>query len=192
VSATKEGPRYCAACHLTTSGLATHGTAYNTFRNAMATNNFAALDFNLLKAHIGQNPGNTLNSPVWVHMVAGLGSGAFLFDQDGCPENPLDNDANRQGCNGVAPATNFQPASVRYNLDRLVDLTGLSFASNNHPMMDPTQTLDLRIGATFPLMSGPLGANLASRLTDPSTGIILNAWVDADGILQGDGSLYVQ
>ena len=62
-----------------------------------------------------------MNSPLWVHMVAGLGSGLFLFDEDGCPENPLDNDSNRAGCDGNAPATHFDPADAAFDLDRIVE-----------------------------------------------------------------------
>ena len=91
VSDDDEGPRYCVACHLTDDAIANHGTDYDAFRTAMATNDFASLDFPTLAQHIGANPGNQQNSPYWVHMVAGLGSGLFLFDENGAPVNPLDN-----------------------------------------------------------------------------------------------------
>src|SRR6185503_7772081 len=83
VDAQREGPRYCVACHLTTTGLASYGAQYDAFRTAMASGSFGALDFNLLKTHFGKNTGNQLNSPFFAHMAAGLGTGLFLFDQFG-------------------------------------------------------------------------------------------------------------
>ena len=153
----------------------------------------------VLLAHIGQNPGNQLNSPLWVHMVSGLGSGLFLFDEYGCPTNRLDNDIRRKGCNfadfdqnvGVAPSTIFDPLRVVYNLDRLVDETGASMGSNNHPLLNPGAGPRLRDGAANENLSGPLGATLIEKLADPTNGIILNAWIDADGQLQGDASTFV-
>ena len=141
----------------------------------MENNQFGSLNFNLLKQHIGQNPGNQLNSPIWVHMVAGLGSGLYLFDKDGCPQNPLDTFAGRKGCNNVAPATQFNPANVVFNLDRLVLKTGISTSSSNHPMLSPGALPALRDGSLDPNMAGPLGATLIQRLTDPTTGIVLDS-----------------
>ena len=193
VNAEDEGPRYCVACHLTDDGMATFGTQYVAFRNAMATNDFASLDFNLLRDHIGKNPGNQLNSPLWVHQVAGLGSGLFLFDQNGCPVNPLDGDPLRKGCNDVSPASIFNLANVALNLDRIVSSTGASTGSNNHPMANPGALPNLRDGALNPNLSGPLGGAIIDRLTnpDPSFGIILDSWYDADGQKQGDASTHV-
>jgi hypothetical protein len=191
VSSTNEGPRYCVACHLTDDGLANFGTQYNAFRTNMASGNFGALDFTLLQTHIGRNPGNQLNSPLWVHMVAGLGSGLFLFDENGAAVNPLDNDPNRVGSNGVAPANSFDPARVVLNLDRIVDETGVSNGSNTHPMLNPGQGPNLRNGAVNPNLSGPLGLDLIRRLTDPVNGIVLDSWLNADGLNQGDASDFV-
>ena len=47
-------------------------------------------------------------------------------------------------------------------------------------------SVNLRDGATNPALSGPLGATLIQRLTDPVTGIVLDTWIDADGQAQGD------
>ena len=135
VSSTNEGPRYCVSCHLTVDGLANYGTEYDSFRTSMTADNFAALDFNLLRDHIGKNPGNQLDSPLWVHMVAGLGSGLFLFDEDGCAVNPLDDNDDRVGCNGVAPADAFNAANVFFALDRLVLPNGQETSSGNHPFL---------------------------------------------------------
>jgi hypothetical protein len=41
-------------------------------------------------------------------MVAGLGTGLFLFDVNGAPVNPLDNFAGRKGAGGIAPASRCQ------------------------------------------------------------------------------------
>jgi hypothetical protein len=188
---TKEGPRYCVACHLTTTGLASYRPQYDAFRTAMANNDFASLDFNLLKLHFGQNPGNRLDSPLFVHMVAGLGTGLFLFDRNGAAVNPLDTNPNRVGSDGVAPATVFDPARVALNLDRIVLSTGVAQGSNNHMMLQPPSPLR-RDGAQDPNLAGPLGATLIHRLTDPDTGIVLNAWIDADGQLRGDAANFVR
>jgi len=192
VTPQNEGVRNCVACHLTTSSVSSFGTQYSTFRTAMANNTFSSLDFSLLQTHIGKNTGNALDSPFWVHMVAGLGTGLYLFDKDGGPVNPLDANPNRYGSGGVSPASKFNLSLARFNLDRLVNSSGVSQGANNHPMRDPTQTLNLRTGAARPLLSGPLGSTLLRRLTDPSTGIVLNAWLDANSTLKGDAPLYVK
>ena len=184
VSSTMEGPRYCVACHLTDEGMTNFGTEYSAHRAAMSTNDFGSLNFELLKEHIGQNPGNQLNSPLWVYQAAGLGSGLFLFDQNGGPVNPLDENDNRVGAGGVAPADNFDPANVRYNLDRIVTEGGVSTGSNNHPMVESGP--NLRDGSSNASLSGPLGQNIIRRLTDPATGIVLDSWIDADGVTHGD------
>ena len=180
-----EGVRYCVACHLTTDALANYGTEYDQFRTALFNNDYSSLDFNLLRDHIGLNTSNQLNSPIWVNMVAGLGSGLFLFDETGCPVNPLDNNANRQYCPNGAPAANFDPATVnnvvRYDLDRIVETNGVSNASSNHPLWEAGVVSQHRDGALNPRLSGTLGARLVNRLADPNTGIVLDSWLDADG-----------
>ncbi|MEZ5963609.1 MAG: hypothetical protein R3F56_07160 [Planctomycetota bacterium] len=191
VTADKEGPRYCVACHLTSQGLANYGTQYDTFRTAMANDDYAALDFNLLQTHFGRNPGNQLDSPLFVHMVAGLGSGVFLFDENGCPVNPLDTNDLRFGCEGVSPADRFAIPNVALNLDKIVQPNGLSTASNAHALFYPRQGPDRRDGATDPTMCGPLGATLIRRLTDPATGIVLDSWLDADGRPNGQAGSFV-
>jgi len=188
----KEGPRYCVACHLNEDSLNNFGDEYDVFRTAMANNDFANLDFNLLQTHIGSNPGNQLNSPLWVHMVAGLGSGMFLFDANGCPVNPLDNDANRQYCANGAPADNFDLNNVVYNLDRVVEDTGISNGSNTSPMKNPGAGTNKRGGSLNQNLSGPLGAQLIQKLTDPNIGVVLDSWIDANGAPQGNAADFVQ
>jgi hypothetical protein len=190
VASDKEGPRYCVACHLTDDAVANFASEYDTFRAALANNDFASLDFNLLKAHIGQNPGNQLNSPFWVHMVAGLGSGMFLFDEDGCPVNPLDTNDNRVGCNLSSPASKFDLSRVALNLDHIVEATGVSNSSNNHTLLTG-QTSTKRSGATNPGFAGPLGSTLIRLLSDPVNGLVLDSWIDADGALGGNAGTFV-
>lgn len=179
-----EGPRYCVACHLTRDGLAQYDTLYRDFRDDMANNRFEEFDFQEIAKHFGNNPGNQMNSPLWVHMVAGLGSGLFLFDANGCPVNPLDQDNNRTGCDD-APADVFNPLTfkdlVKFNLDRLVTEDGVPTGSSNHALIVPFGT-SLRADAPNPQMAGPLGPSLLSKLTDPDTGIILDIWLNADGV----------
>jgi hypothetical protein len=188
VDSDDEGPRYCVACHLTTDGMSDYGSIYSDFRTRMANDDFANLDFAMIRQHIGLNPGNQINSPVWVHHVAGLGSGLFLFDQNGAPVNPLDNDNNRQPYD-VAPATVYDPNNVVYNLDKIVLPDGTPTGSNNHAMMVPPSPL-LRDGAPNPEFAGPLGTTLIRRLTDPTTGIVLDSWLDADGQDGGDSATH--
>jgi hypothetical protein len=165
----------------------------------METNDFANLNWAQLQQHIGANPGNQLNSPFFVHMVSGLGSGLFLMDQYGCPVNPIDDNEDRIGCNfndfdnfnGFAPSAIYDPANVVYNLDRIVEKNGVSNGSNSHPMLDPGAGPLLRDGADDPDMAGPLGASLIELLADPLNGIILDSWIDADGNLGGQAGTFV-
>ena len=199
VSSTNEGPRYCVACHLTDDAIANYGTAYNDFISRMDTNDFANLNWAQLQQHIGANPGNQLNSPFFVHMVSGLGSGLFLMDQYGCPVNPIDDDDDRKGCNfndfdnnnGFAPNAIYDPANVVYNLDRIVEKDGVSNSSNTHPMLNPGVGPQLRDGADDPNMAGPLGSSLIETLADPLNGIILDSWIDANGDLGGQAGVVV-
>lgn len=184
-----EGARSCVACHLTESGLAAFRAEYDEFRAAIRADDYRSLDFDLLREHIGQNPGNQLDSPLWVHMVAGLGSGLFLFDENGCPVNPLDDNDDRFGCDDLSPADRFPTATITFDLDRIVEETGVSNGSNNHPMLDTEPSR--RDGALHPELSGPLGATLIRRLTDPDAGIVLDSWVDADGELRGGAGAFV-
>ena len=191
VSATNEGPRSCVACHLTDNSLANFGTEYQALRTALASNDYASLDYDLLKEHIGQNPGNQLDSPIFVHMVAGLGTGLFLFDENGAAQNPIDNNPNRYGSDVAAPSTYFNPANVRYDLDRVVETDGSSNASSSIPMNQPFVGPLRRDGASNPNMTGPLGTTLAQRLADTTTGIVLNSWVDADRTVKGGATTVI-
>ncbi len=198
VSSNKEGPRYCAVCHLTNEGLTNFGPQYDSFRAALAARNYGALDFNLLKQEFGRNTGNADNSPFWAHMAAGLGSGLFLFDEDGCPVNPLDDDDQRKGCYsdplnfvGFAPSSIFDVAHVAYDLDRIVEASGVANGSNNHTWMNLPLGPALRDGATDPQLAGPLGATLIRKLSDPVTGIVLDSWIDSNGALKGDAGTHI-
>jgi hypothetical protein len=192
VDATREGPRYCVACHLTDSSLANYGAQYDAFRTAMANQDFGALDFDLLRTHFGQNTGNQMDSPFFAHMAAGLGTGLFLFDDVGAPVNPLDTNPNRVGAGGVAPASVFDPARVVLNLDRIVEASGVANGSNNHTWLLGGQGGSLmRDGALDPNLAGPLGATLIRQLSDPTTGIVLDSWIDADRQLRGNAGTFV-
>jgi hypothetical protein len=188
VTTANEGPRYCVSCHLTDNSVATYGAAYANFRSRLYANDFANLPWQTLQQHIGRNTGNQMDSPFFVHMVAGLGTGLWLFDQNGAAQNPLDGNPNRYGSDGVAPAAQFNPAQVRYDLDRVVDPSGASNASSNQPLLRPIVGPNRRDGALDPTMAGPLGGTLANRLADPASGIVLNAWIDADRAARGNAS----
>ena len=191
VQAQNEGPRYCVACHLNIGQLENFGNEYTDFRETYFANDFANLDFDLLAQHIGQNTGNQLNSPIWVHQAAGLGTGLFLFDETGCPVNPLDANANRQYCPDGAPADNFDADDVVYDTDRIVEITGQANSSSAHPMLTPNPSVR-RVGASNPEMSGPLGAQTIQKLADPNGGYVLDSWIDADGNAQGSAGNYIQ
>jgi hypothetical protein len=124
-------------------------------------------------------------------MVAGLGTGLFLFDRNGAAQNPLDTNPNRYGSDGVAPASYFDPNDVAYDLDRVVAPNGVSNASSSIPMQQPILGPLRRDGATDPNLAGPLGATLSQRLADPVTGIVLNNWIDADRTPRGGASAVV-
>ena len=83
-------------------------------------------------------------------------------------------------------------APVRYDLDRIVTGSGASTASSTHPLLEPGQGPDLRDGSSDPNMAGPLGLSLIQRLTDPTVGIVLDSWIDADGGLRGDAGSVIQ
>ena len=191
VEPTREGPRYCVACHLTTESLQNFGPQYDAFRTALQAGDFEALDFQLLRDHFGRNTGNQLNSPFFAHMAAGLGTGLFLFDDQGAPVNPLDTNANRVGAGGIAPSANFAGARVRLNLDRIVEPSGATNGSNNHTALVPGSTAALRDGSSDPEFAGPLGATLIRRLADPQNGIVLDSWLDANGASRGNAATYV-
>jgi len=191
VTANQEGPRYCVSCHLTDNAIANYGPAYDAFRTAIDNRDYANLDYNLLQTHIGNNTGNQLDSPFFVHMTAGLGTGLFLFDEFGCPVNPLDNNANREYCNGNAPANNFNVNNVAYDLDKLTEYNGISNASNSHPQLDGLPSAD-RAGSLFPGLAGSFGAAQLQTMTDPNIGLVLDSWIDADGQQQGDAADFVQ
>jgi hypothetical protein len=167
------------------------GADYAYFYAGMANADLNAIDFNLLQQHIGQNTNNALNSPFFVHMVVGLGSGLFLFDANGCPVNPLDNNASRAYCNGVAPDQYFDIYNAVYQLDRVVENTGVTNASSGHPMLNGQASV-YRADALDPGMAGPLGGPLLQKLADPNTDLILDGWIDSDGASRGTAVNYAQ
>jgi hypothetical protein len=129
-------------------------------------------------------------------MAAGLGTGLFLFDATGCPVNPFDNNAARHYCPNGAPAANFNVNTVNnvvvYNLDRIVEATGIANASNNHPMKNPGAGGNYRGGSLNQNMSGPLGGVYIQKLADPNAGLILDSWIDADGVAHGGAAGFIR
>ncbi len=198
-----EGVAYCVKCHLNEEQLAEfdangeYTAFFDGYNNTPVAADrqafYADLDYNLLQEHIGRNTGNQLNSPYYVHMAAGLGSGLFQFDETGCPNNPLDANANREYCPNGAPAANFDAANTVYDLDRIVELSGVSNSSLTHPMVEDNN-LSLypnRNGARVQRLSGPMGSDLLRFLASPAEGLVLDSWLDADGVPQGDAEDYI-
>lgn len=205
-----EGVRNCVTCHLTVDGMNNFGADYTDFVNLYNNNEFAAIEANgyfaLMQEHIGQNTSNQLNSPFFVHGTTGLGTALFLFDANGCPINPLDNRADRADpnnntnlCNSQSPADNFADNAfdtVAFDLDRIVQPDGQTNSSSSHPRLD-TQAPYLRQGAPYRdggnrMMAGPLNRELVEFLAHPTLGLILDAWVDADGNAQGNAADFIR
>jgi hypothetical protein len=188
-----EGPRYCNSCHLNNE---MDLVQYADFKNTYLNGDYANLDFALLQQVIGQGTNNATNSAIWVHMVSGQGSGIFAFDANGCPVNALDANANRQFCNGVAPADFFanNTAAVNdtvvYDLDKMVEPTGVSNSSNAHPLLTGGFSIN-RIGARAPGLAGPLGIDLLERLTNENTGLVLDSWIDDNGAARGNAANFI-
>jgi hypothetical protein len=191
-----EPMRYCVTCHLTQNSINQFGAEYAEFRQLYYANDFDAMlnngHFDRLREHIGQNTNNQLDSPFFVHMVAGLGTGLFLFDANGCPVNPFDNDANRQNCGGVSPADRFADTAfttVKYDLDRQVEINGQSNVSTAHPMLNRGRVVR---NAANSQMSGPLPINMLEKLADPVNGVVLDSWLDANSNAQGNAANFLR
>jgi hypothetical protein len=191
-----EPMRYCVTCHLTQNSITQFGAQYAEFRQLYYANDFDAMlnngHFDRLREHIGQNTNNQLDSPYFVHMVAGLGTGLFLFDANGCPVNPFDNDANRQNCGGVSPADRFADTAfttVKYDLDRQVEINGQSNVSTAHPMLSRGRVVR---NAANSQMSGPLPINMLEKLADPVNGVVLDSWLDANSNAQGNAANFLR
>ena len=199
ITDTYEGVRQCVACHINEDMVndAANFAAYTAFhadyfaasQNADA-NFYANLDYDQLQADIGLNTGNQNNSPYFVHMAAGLGTGLFQFDDTGCPNNPLDPEANRQYCPNGAPADNFDANNTVYDLDRIVENTGVANSSFTHPLIYDESGETNRRGARSQYLSGTLGTDLLEKLADPdpNVGLHLDSWLDADGNAQGNAA----
>ncbi|MEQ1566947.1 MAG: hypothetical protein ABMA64_14995 [Myxococcota bacterium] len=186
-----EGGKQCAACHMNTAQIANFDAngEYTQYYADIEDRNYANLDYALLQQHIGLNTNNALNSPYYVHMVAGLGTGLLTSDNVGCPTNPLDNNPNRIYCNNGAPAANFDPNDIVYDWDKATEATGVGNVSMSRPILD-VSGIALR-GGGAPTLSGPLNANLLSKLADPNVGLVLDSWVDANGQAQGSAANFI-
>ncbi|MCA9668432.1 MAG: hypothetical protein KC503_22730 [Myxococcales bacterium] len=204
VSTKQEGPRYCVTCHLNSD---MDLGKYNEFVSLMANKNVKGLAqanfFNLLKQEIGRNTNNQHNTPYFVHMNSGLGSGLFFFDKDGCPVNPLDNNNNRQGCNGNSPKNRFNNAQAIYCLDCVVDKNGQQYSSTAHACSVPQACAVQRDGSA-PTLGGPISGQLVRRLACPDSAdrsaalgkqpaecIMLDSYIDADGQLRGGATTFI-
>jgi len=195
IDTNNEGPRYCNACHLTQNAIDNFGDDYAVFFAAYQDRDYATIDNEIglanLANFIGQNTNNQNDNPYFVHMAAGLGTSLFLFDANGCPVNPVDANADRFYCEGNAPADIFDLNNVAYDLDRIVEITGVQNSSTTHPMLEAAFT-QLRGGSLQPNLSGPLGGQLVSKLADPNFAVILDSWIDSDGNAQGDAANFLQ
>ncbi|MCB9684688.1 MAG: hypothetical protein H6735_06615 [Alphaproteobacteria bacterium] len=191
-----EGTRQCVTCHINQDQLnnyADYPVFFDILENrdyqAYADNNY----FELLQTEIGHNTGNQLNNPYFPHMVSGLGTGLLQFDADGCPNNPLDNNANRQYCPNGAPAANFDPNNTVYDLDKTVELNGVSNTSHTQPLLEQSQ-YPMRTGSIDPYLAGPIGSLLLYKLAhyDANQGaLILDSYVDADGNARGGAANFI-
>jgi hypothetical protein len=207
-----EGAKGCQACHNVvgdgTTGVdgdfnndgVTNLQDYETFRAAYDNQDFENLDYALLQQVIGLNTHNAFGHPIKVAMMAGLGSGLFLFDANGCPVNNLDNNTARVFCfdannNAISPADNFNNFAsfdnVAYDLDRIAEANGRPNASYSQPILtNILQSYQLRDGALYPEIAGNIGGQLIEDLSDPVIGIVLDSWLDANSAPQGDILVY--
>ncbi|MEQ1568953.1 MAG: hypothetical protein ABMA64_25165 [Myxococcota bacterium] len=188
-----EGSKNCVACHLNDAQIANFdaNAEYTTYFADIENRNYAGVNFALLQQHIGQNTNNHLNSPYYVHMTAGLGTGLLLADADGCPVNPLDANPNRIYCVNGAPADNFDLNNVVYDWDKVAEYTGASNVSLTKPILDLAAGVPLR-GQGGSTLSGPLNPNLLSKLADPTVGLVLDSWIDANAAAGGNAADFLQ
>ena len=191
-----EGVKQCVVCHLNVDQMNNFGAQYQAFW----TNYVINQDYNFLvnnniyaemQQFIGQNTHNQNNHPYFVAMNAGLGTGLMTADANGCPVNPLDNNANRQFCNGTAPAANFNVNNIAYDWDRVVEYDGTSNASLTKPILN-TQGVLLRSGSNDSTLAGPVGQDIITKLADPVFGRILDSYIDANGAAQGGAANFIQ
>jgi hypothetical protein len=187
-----EGSKNCVVCHLNTAQQANFNAnaEYTTYFAQIENNDIANLNYALLQQHIGQNTNNHLNSPYYVHMTAGLGTGLLYADADGCPVNPLDNNANRIYCVNGAPANNFNANNVVANWDKVTQATGVANVSLTKPILDVASGVPLR-GQGQATLSGPLNPNLLTKLADPVLGLTLDSWLDANANAQGNAANFL-
>jgi hypothetical protein len=189
-----EGTRQCVECHLNVDQLANFADYPNFYTQYIVNQNYNFLvDNNVFAtqiANIGQNTHNANNNPYWVAMVAGLGTGMLLMDANGCPVNPIDANANRQFCQNVAPADQFNINNVAYDLDRVVQVNGTANASFTKPLLN-TQGVILRSGSQDATLSGPLGGDILVKLADPAAGRILDSYLDSNGNAQGGAANFI-
>jgi hypothetical protein len=59
-------------------------------------------------------------------------------------------------------------------------------------MKKPGAGTNKRGGSLNQNLSGPLGAQLIQKLTDPNVGVVLDSWIDANGAPQGNAADFVQ
>ncbi|MCA9567316.1 MAG: hypothetical protein KC656_05715 [Myxococcales bacterium] len=76
-----------------------------------------------------------------------------------------------------------------YDLDRVVERSGVENVSMSHPLRNGN--VHGARGGLLPDLAGPLGPTLIERLTDPTAGIVLDAWLDNAGNPRGDAALYL-
>ena len=109
-----------------------------------------------------------------------------------CPVNPLDDDDERKGGNDIdSPADLFLlngTTTAVYDMDRIVREDGTATGSNNHPTDDQVNGAFNRDGSP---MAGPLNQDTVRRLTDPATGIVLDSWLDDNGVPRGQATDHV-
>ena len=131
-----EGPRYCVACHITQDAIDNYGAEYDAFLAAYNTQTLRISTSTCFRTYWSQ-PGQSLELAVLPTYGLWSRYGTLFFDDEGCPVNPLDANANRQNCNNQSPQDRFNnQVNNAYDLDRVVEANGVSNAANAHPMQD--------------------------------------------------------
>jgi hypothetical protein len=161
-------------CHITANAITNFGADYAVYFDDIENRNYANLDFALLQTHLGLNTNNHLDSPYYVHMTVGLGTGLMATDPVGCPVNPLDANANRFFCNGVAPADVFADAvnTIKFDMDKAVEFAGGTNASLTKPFIENAgQGVGLRSLGNGGF-SGPMAPTILEKLAHPRDRVV--------------------
>jgi hypothetical protein len=149
----------------------------------MQAGDFAALDFPLLRDHFGRNTGNQLNSPLFAHMVAGLGTGLFLFDDHGCAGQSARHVRQPRRRRRRRALDELRRRRVRLNLDRIVEPTAWRTARATTWRSPGRARRRCATARSIRRSRVPLGATLIQTPRRSANGIVLDSWLDFEPLV---------